>query len=246
LDIIELIEDKGHIGIRDISAKTGYPPATVHRIITVLVERGYLRQNQNKNYCLSTRFLELADRVTEQFDIVAIAKPHLERLGEETGENVNLCVLDDLVVVYIYHIHSQKNTLQTFTRLGARVALHGTGVGKVFLSCMNNDELKKFFNRTKFEQYTSRTITNKDSMIKELSMIQKQGYAVDNEEKEDGVRCVAAAIRDHNNLVCAAISISGVAQFLTMKRIRALSEKVIECALNISKELGYRPSDVQC
>ena len=133
LDLLEIIGETGGIGVREMSARTGFPPTTVHRIMSTLVERGYLRQNpNNRKYVLSTRFLEFADMVYQQFDLVPIARPYLEKLSSETEESVNLCVLDGSVIVYVDHIHSQKHMLRTFTRLGARVPLYATGVGKVY------------------------------------------------------------------------------------------------------------------
>ncbi|MDB9822579.1 IclR family transcriptional regulator [Deltaproteobacteria bacterium] len=241
LDLIEIIADVGNAGVRELSTRTNYPPATVHRIITTLAERGYLRQNpKNRHYSLSTIFLQFADSVRQQFDLIAISRPHLEHLGADTGENVNLCVLDDFVVVYIDHIHSQKHTLQTFTRLGARVPLYATGVGKVYLSRMEPDELNNYLGRIKLERFTDKTITKRKDLLQELSLIRNQGYSIDNEEKEQGVRCVAAPIFRHNGLIKAAISLSGATQWVTMERIESLAEAVIKCAEKISSELGFK------
>jgi IclR family KDG regulon transcriptional repressor len=241
LDLIEIIGETGNIGIRELSARTGFPPATVHRIIATLVERGYLQQNQNnRNYSLSTRFLEFADSIQQRFDLIPIARPHLEQLSMNSGENVNLCVLDGPVVVYIDHVHSQKHVLRTFTRLGARVPLYATGVGKVYLSKMGADELDTYLDSVKLERYTGKTITDRNTMLKELRMIKKQGYAVDDQEKESGVRCVAAPIFDYNGSMAAAISISGAAQWITRERIKPLARMVMDCAERISTELGYK------
>jgi DNA-binding IclR family transcriptional regulator len=241
LDLIEIIGESGSMGIRQLSARTGFPPATVHRIVAALVERGYLRQNRNtRNYSLSTRFLEFADSVQQRFDLVPIARPHLERLSMNTGESVNLCVLDGPVVVYIDHVHSQKHILRTFTRLGARVPLYATGVGKVYLSRMGAEELDSYLGNVKLERYTKKTIMDKNGLLEELERIRERGYAVDDQEKEDGVRCVAAPVFDHSGSIAAAISISGAAQWITHERIRSLARMVMDCAGRISAELGYR------
>lgn len=241
LDLIEIIGEAGSMGIRELSGRTGFPPATVHRIIAALVERGYVQQNRNsKSYSLSTRFLEFADGVQQRFDLVPIARPHLEQLSMSTGENVNLCVLDGPVVVYIDHVHSQKHVLRTFTRLGARVPLYATGVGKVYLSRMGTNELDSYLARVRLEGYTKKTITDRNALLEELSLIKERGYAVDDEEKEDGVRCVAAPVFDHRGLMAAAISVSGAAQWITPERTRPLARMVMDCAGRISADLGYQ------
>lgn len=241
MDLIEIIAETGSQGVRELATRTGFPPTTVHRMMATLVERGYLQQNPNtRNYSLSTRFLEFADRVQQQFDLVPIARPHLEQLCADTGENVNLCVREGTVVVYIDHVHSQTHTLQTFTRLGARVPLYATGVGKVYLSRMETLELNAYIKEITLERYTEKTITDRNDLIKELARIRRQGYAVDNQEKEHGVRCIAAPILNYTGLMTAAISISGASQWITMERVRSLAGMVIDCTLRISAELGYK------
>ncbi len=241
MDLLEIIAETGSLGVRELATRTGFPPTTVHRMIATLVERGYLQKNANtRNYSLSTRFLEFADRVQKQFDLIPMARPHLEQLCTDTGENVNLCVREGTVVVYIDHVHSQTHTLQTFTRLGARVPLYATGVGKVYLSYMETHELDAYLNEITLKSYTEKTITDRKILVKELIRVRKQGYAVDNQEKEHGVRCIAAPILNYNGLITAAISISGATQWITLERIQSLAGRIIDCALRISAELGYK------
>jgi IclR family KDG regulon transcriptional repressor len=241
LDLIEIIAETGSLGVRELSSRTGFPPTTVHRMMATLTERGYLQQNPStRNYSLSTRFLEFADRVQQQFDLLPMARPHLERLCADTGENVNLGVREGTVVVYIDHVHSQTHTLQTFTRLGARVPLYATGVGKVFLSRMKTPELDAYLKKITLKQYTEKTITDRNLLTKELARVRKQGYAVDNQEKEHGVRCIAAPVLNYNELMIAAVSISGASQWIPMERIHLLARMVINCAARISAELGYK------
>jgi DNA-binding IclR family transcriptional regulator len=242
LDIIDMIAESGTSGVRDLSALTGYPSTTVHRIITTLTKHGYLRQNpESKGYSLSTRFLEFADCVQQQFDLVAIAKPYLERVERDTGESVNLGMMDNFMLVYLDHIHSRNHSLQAFTRLGARVPLYSTGMGKVFLSFVDPEKLDAFFKSVKMERYTEKTITDKKSLLKELARIREQGFAIDDEEKERGVRCVAAPVFDRKGIIVAAVSISGAVQWISQEKIEPLSRRIILCASEISAELGRRP-----
>ena len=240
LDLLEIIAETGGIGVREMSARTGFPPTTVHRVMRTLVERGYLRQNpNNREYRLSTRFLDFADRVYQQFDLIPIARPYLEKLSADTEESANLCVLDGPVIVYIDHIHSQKHMLRTFTRLGARVPLYATGVGKIYLSQMVHNELEAYLAQVKMERFTGKTITDRKTLMREIERIRKQGYALDDQEKENGVRCVAAPIFDHNRTIIAAISISGATQWITKDRIEPLSQLVMDSAARISGDFGY-------
>jgi IclR family transcriptional regulator, KDG regulon repressor len=240
IDILEIFAECGPLGIRDLAARTGFPPATVHRIVTTLMKRGYLQQNNvAKSYHLSTKFMVLADRVQDQFDLIPIARPYLERMSLETKENANLCVWDGYEVVYIDHVHSRDHILQSFTRLGARAPLHATGVGKVFLSHLSESDLLEYFDRQELIPFTAATITDKNRLEAEVRLIRKAGYAVDNEEKENGVRCVAAPILNHKNEIVAAISVSGSSQRIDEARIPAIGQIVLECGRGISNMLGW-------
>jgi IclR family acetate operon transcriptional repressor len=241
LDIIETVSGLGHVGIRELSGKTGFPPPTIHRILTTLVERGYLKQDPiSKNYALSFRFLELGTKVQQQFNLTSIARPHLERLMIETRESVNLAVQDGDHVVYLDSAHSSYSMLQLFTQPGARVPLYATGVGKVFLSLWDEKDVHDYLKRTDRIRFTSRTLIEPEGLLSELARIRDQGYAVDDEEMEDGVRCVAAPVRDHNAVNTAAVSISGTTVRMMRDRIDELGQKVKICAGAISKEMGYR------
>ncbi len=241
LDIIETIAENGQSGIKGISGKTGFPPATIHRIVSSLVKRHYLRQDPiTKTYSLSFRFLELGTTVQEQFDLPAISRPHLQRLMVETDESANLAILDGDEMVYLEQVRNDKSILKTFTRLGARAPLYSTGVGKIFMSLWSATELDAYLMRTHIESFTPDTLVNRDDIRKEMTGIAKKGFSLDNEEMETGVRCVATLVFDHNQNPVAAISISGAAVRITPEKIDFLVEKVKQCALNISFELGYK------
>jgi DNA-binding IclR family transcriptional regulator len=241
LDIIETVSDLGQVGIRGLSARTGFPPPTIHRILATLVERGYLKQDPiSKGYALSFRFLELGTKVQQQFNLTSIARPHLERLMVETRESVNLAVQDGDHVVYLDSAHSNYSMLQLFTQPGARVPLYATGVGKVFLSLWDEKDVHEYMKRTDRVRFTPHTLIEPEGLLSELGRIRDQGYAVDDEEMENGVRCVAAPVRDHNAVNTAAVSISGTTVRMTHDRIDELGQKVKFCAAAISKEMGYR------
>jgi DNA-binding IclR family transcriptional regulator len=240
LDIIDTVAEKGPVGIHDIFVITNYPHSTIHRIISTLVERRYLRQDPaTKKYSISLKFLELGNRVQEQFDVAAISRPHLQRLMIETEESANLAIQDGDEVVYLNHAKSEKSLLKIFTTLGARAPLYSTGVGKMFLSQWNKSDLDLYLQRTHRQPFTPNTLVSRNDILDELDRIKALGYAVDNEEMETGVRCVAAIVLDHSGQPVAAVSISGPALRITPDQIENFSEKVKQHALAISQELGY-------
>jgi DNA-binding IclR family transcriptional regulator len=243
LDIIEAVARTGSSGVRELSAFTGFPAPTTHRIVSALVRRGYFRQDPaTKKYSLSYRFLELGAKAQEHFSLAAVARPHLEGLMAETRESVNLAVREGDDVVYLDHIRSDHAMLQLFTKPGARVPLYCTGVGKVFLSRCRNKEVKAYLRRAKPVAQTPNTLVKPEAFFEEMKRIREQGFSVDNEEMEGGVRCVAAPVFDHKADVVAAVSISGAAMRITEERLQALAVAVRRCAASISRQLGHPDS----
>ncbi len=242
LDIIEVVAERGAVGIRELSSITGFPPTTIHRITSTLVKRQYLDQNPiTKTYALSLRFLELGTRVEEQFDISAIAGPYLQRLRTETEESANLAILDGDEVVYVQQAKSEKSMLKIFTRLGARAPVYTTGVGKIFMSQWKESKLDSYLQRVDRRAYTPNTLVSRAAIMAELARISTTGFAVDNEEMETGVRCVAALVFDYTGKAVAAVSISGAALRITPERIEYFGGKVKQCTEAISTKLGYKP-----
>jgi DNA-binding IclR family transcriptional regulator len=240
LNVIDTVALLGNVGIRDLSSTTGFPPATTHRIVTTLVERGYFKQDPvTKTYSLSLKFLELGTRVQQHFNLTDVAWPHLERLMARTKENINLAVQDGDEAVYLDHVQSDYSMLQLFTKPGARVPLYATGVGKMFMSQWSDSELDAYLDRSRRKSFTPHTLVGRDELLLEIEWIRTRGYSVDNEEMEEGVRCVASLVFNHSRQPVAAVSISGAAMRITPDRIGGFGQAVKTCTLTISRELGY-------
>jgi DNA-binding IclR family transcriptional regulator len=240
IDTIDAVSEAGSVGIRELSTITGLPPSTTHRIVATLVRKHYLQQDPvTKRYSLSFRFLELGSKVQQQTHLTTIARPHLQRLMAETKESVNLAVRDGDSAVYLDIVQSNYSMLQLFTRPGARVPLYATGVGKLFLSRMNAAELKAYLQRVALTPFTRYTLNKRDKLIDDLKLIRNRNFAVDNEEIENGVRCVAGLIFDHKRQPAASVSITGAAMRVTPERVEHFGELVKSCALTISREIGF-------
>ena len=244
IDTIDAVADTGSAGIRELSAITGYPPSTIHRIAATLVERHYFQQDPvTKQYSLSFRFLELGTKVQQKIHLTSLARPHIEKLMDKTRESVNLAVRYGDSMVYLDIAQSNHTILQLFTRPGARVPLYATGVGKLFLSTMPEAELEAYLERANLIQYTPRTLTKRDDILRDMKQIRSQGFAVDNEEMEEGVRCVAALIYDHQGKPAASVSITAAAMRVTPDRIKLFGKLVTNCAAAISRQLGFNAAD---
>ncbi len=230
------------IGIMALADLTGLNVSTIHRISSMLVKRGYLSQKQSRaKYALGPKFLRFGSLASSRMGIGALAFPYLVQLSRSVGEAVNLAIQHSAEAVYIQCVSPSEPAyqLRTFAQVGARVPLYCTGVGKVLLSHMPEEECEQYLTETSFTRRTPNTIADCTLLKEELATIRRCGYAVDNEEMELGVKCIAAPIRNFKGEVVTAVSISGPSIRLTEEKIQQLEPLVKDCAFDISRAAGY-------
>ncbi len=242
LDVIDAVAKVGRAGVRSLAATTGYPPSTIHRLLASLTRQRYLRQDPvTREYRLSLRFLELGALVQENLDVVALARPRMRELMKAVGESVNLVVFEENEAIYVDQVRDTSSMLRMFTKVGARAPLYCSGVGKVFLAHQPRERVQDYWRRTAKSRHTPSTIVDEQHFLLEIQDIRGQGYAVDQEEMEQGVRCVAAAVFDGRGEVVAALSVSAPSTRLSVERTPLVGGLVRQAALAVSLELGYRP-----
>jgi DNA-binding IclR family transcriptional regulator len=239
-DLLEaLAAAKGELGILDLSECVHLHPSTVHRLLATLVQRGYVRQSPlTGRYALGARVLQFS-RFYDQTTLRVEAYPFLERLVRASGETTNLSILDHDEAVYIDQVQS-PHLVRMFAQIGRRVPLHSTGCGKILLAYLEPAERARIIREKGLPACTRNTITNPQELGRVLAQVRRCGYAVDNEEMERGVRCVAGPVRDHTGKVIAAISISGPVTRMTKERIPQLSKLVVNVCRELSMRFGYR------
>ncbi len=245
LDILEaLVELGSEVGLVEISQAVSLPLATVHRLLGTLIQRGYVKQNrQNRKYSLGFRALQMGSDMRQRFTLRLEARPFLQRLVQHCGESANLAVLDDGEVVYIDQAQSTR-ILRMFTQIGNRLPAHSTGSGKVMLAFASPDVVEGIVRRYGLARRTPRTIVDFEAFREELERIRQRGYAIDDEEHEEGVRCVAAPVRDQSGQVIASLSVSGPVTRLNDRQMNAVIPEVMECVMKLSARLGYRSEPV--
>lgn len=243
--IIDLVgESPQGMAIRDLSSQLSLPKGTVHRLLSSLTYFGYIRQDDaSRNYFLGLKLLDLAGLAASQLDLRKIAEPLLHALAHETGETAHMVVWDRDEVVYVEKVEPPEWTggLRMASRVGSRNPAHSSSVGKVLLSHLSEEELSDFISRKGLAARTANTITDATILREKLHAIKAQGYAIDDEENEKGIRCVGAAVLGASGEPVAAVSISGPAFRMTTRVIQeVLSRKIVETAEEISRRLGYR------
>lgn len=229
-DLLERMADAGgEVGLSELSSSSGLPLPTIHRLMRTLVACGYVRQQPNRRYSLGPRLIRLGESASRLLG--TWARPYLARLVEETGETANMALLEGDEVVYVAQVPS-RHSMRMFTEVGRRVLPHSTGVGKALLAEAEPEEVRALLNRTGMPAATEKTIITPDAFLTALRQVRAAGYAVDDNEQEIGVRCLAVSIP--GSPTPAAISISGPAGRVT----EAATEKIVPLLQEVADDLS--------
>ncbi|SFH24704.1 transcriptional regulator, IclR family [Desulfotomaculum arcticum] len=226
--------------LNTITQLAGLPKPTVYRILSSLESWGYVELSKNKCYKLGVKFLQLGAQMQHELDIRKIAHPYLQELNNITKETIFLGIMYKGRGLYVDKLDGHYS-IRLVSQVGSLNYLHSTALGKCLLADMTEGEVDLLLTKYGMPTLTTKTITNKDVLIAQLKNVRENGYAIDDVENEEGVRCVAAPVRDHEGKVVAAISISGPSSRITNESINGhLKAVLIESAQKVSASLGYR------
>jgi len=222
------------VSLKVLSAETGLHPSTAFRILSSLVDVGYVRRTETGKYSLGIKLRQLGCQVRASADLRSEAKSIMEWLRDKVGETVNLTVREDDEMVYV-----DRSTVTRMMRveqvIGSRAPLHVTAVGKLMLGESHAGEVEGYVQRTGLPEYTKNTLTDLGSLQREISESVAKGYAFDNEEAELGVGCIGVLVRDAAGNAVAGLSISAPMERRQDKWIRTLQE----AGRRLSERLGY-------
>ncbi|MGI9208631.1 MAG: IclR family transcriptional regulator [Rhodococcus sp. (in: high G+C Gram-positive bacteria)] len=192
--------------LSDVARATGLTRATARRFLLTLVELGYVRTDGSQ-FWLTPRVLELGYSYLSALSLPDVARPHLEMLAEKVHESTSVSVLDGDDVVYIARVPVRRIMTVSIT-LGTRFPAHATSMGRVLLAGLSPSELEKYLTRAELTPMTSRTLTTVDDLRTEIEKVRRDGYAIVDQELEEGLRSLAAPIRDESGAVVASMNIS--------------------------------------
>jgi DNA-binding IclR family transcriptional regulator len=212
--------------------------STVHRLLVVLERQRFIRRTENGKYGLGTRLIELGCRTMEQLDLETSARPFLQRLVAETGETTHIGVLSGTEMVSIANLPGRW-TLGTPSTIGRQTPVYCTAVGKAFIAFLPSAPLEALIARIEFMRRTKRTIMSPAALRAELARIRRRGFALDDEEAEEGLRCIGAPVRNYTGDVVASLSIAGPVFRVTKGRVPSLAAAVMRAGEELSAELGY-------
>ena len=223
------------VTLKELSAATGLHASTTHRILADLAVGRYVERVDSGLYRLGMRLLELGSLVKGRLDVRTAALGPMRELHRQTGQTVNLSLVQGDEIVYVERAWSERSGMQVVRAIGGRAPLHLTSTGKLFLSVWDPRSVRSYAMRTGLAGTTRNSITQVDQLERELAMVRRHGYSRDNEELELGVRCIAAGIHDDTGALLAGLSLSAPAERMRDDWIPLL----ISTSADISEALGY-------
>jgi DNA-binding IclR family transcriptional regulator len=226
------------LGISSIAKRLGLAKSTVHRLAVTLASEGFLEQNpDNGRYRLGLSLFERGILVRRRMDVSNLGLPLLAGLRDRTQETVHLAILDQTSIMYLYNLESAQ-AIGMRSYLGARKPAFCTCEGRVLLA-FGSPELVATVLKQELVPRTPKTNTDPQSLLRLLEDVRQNGYSIDDEESEVGMRGVAAPVHDISGAVVSAVGLAGPVQRLTKKELRAFVPQVISTADAVSARLGY-------
>jgi len=241
LRVIEAISDAGGSAtVSEIARKTALPRSTTHHLLRSLIDFGYLvQEGQTRPYMLAPKISRLTGRNWTQAQLAEISIPFLDELSRRTGEGTSLAILREGVVTVVAKRDSE-GPVRVVQQVGATRPIYCTAVGKTLSAWLPERELEATLGRIVFKRFTARTITTVAAFRQQLARIRAAGFAFDNEEHIEGIRCLAAPVRDQSGEVCAALCIVGPKNRLSLRRLRELRKSLAALGSDLSVRLGYK------
>jgi len=236
--VLQFLADAPGASVAVIARELHIPRTTVLRIVTSCCQGGLLRESSGC-YALGAGLIPLGMKALEGVDLRRGAQPLLRRLAEDTDETAHLAIPAETRSLLV-EVCQSPHPIRVGAPAGTLADLHCSSTGKVFLAHLFREELEALFRTLKPKARTPRTLTTAKAMAQELERILAQGYALDDEEFCEGIRCLAAPVRDNTGRVIAALGITGPTTRFTRERIGSCAEKVLAAAEELSRSLGFR------
>ena len=246
LQLLEILSTENReMSLTELSESTNWPKSTVYGLLATMRSFGYVDQSaESGKYWLGIHLFELGSQVARSWNIREIAHPIMKQLSEEIGEMVQFASEWNDEVLYLEKVES-NHLLNIVSKVGVRLPLYCTGLGKVLLAYMPSPKQRLYFANNDFSSITPRTITSSIKMKEELSHVRKCGYAIDDGETMEGLRCVAAPIHGATGDVHYALSISGTTVNMSGNKFERATQLVVKAADSISYGLGYKNDGIR-
>jgi DNA-binding IclR family transcriptional regulator len=238
LAILELVgENPQGLTAKEISAALGYPASSTFQLVKTLHEHGYLSQLESLKYRLGPKLIPLGNQAMEQMDLYRDARPYLSKLMEQVQETVFMAILSGDEMVYVDKVDNNRS-IRTTAEIGSRKPMYCTGLGKAMLAFLPGEHRARILAHTPLKALTENTIVDPEKLQQVLEQTKKQGYAIDDEENEEGLYCIASPLFDSKGQVVAAVSVAGPKERM-QRRHDFILEHLTQTTKSISSDLGY-------
>ena len=235
--ILETLSKAEAINLENMAKMTALPKATLLRFLSSLISLGYVYRDSADQYHLTLKMFMVGSRSLSHIDLVSTAKPFAKKLSQELGETVHMGILEDDEAVYVLKEESSY-TLRMYSRVGKIIPLYCTAIGKVFLSEMSDEELDGYLSTHTLKPFTPKSL-DESGLRAELKEIHSRGWAIDREEHEENIVCIASPIRDYSGKAVAAISASWPVFRFSREDLDKNASLISETACEISSILGF-------
>ncbi|MBN1499230.1 MAG: IclR family transcriptional regulator [Spirochaetes bacterium] len=243
-DILELLStQQSGLSITDISRSLDLHKSTVFRLLNSLKSREYIRQNTaTLKYHIGYAFIELCSLYLSNLELKTEAEPVLRNLSKKTTQTVFLATLQENQAMYIDKVE-QYNSLRKYSIIGTRTPLYCSALGKSLLTGMTNTAISDLYRESEFISVTEKTVNDLPTLIKDIEKCRERQWSFDDEENEQGVKCIASPIYDYRGKVIAAVSTSWHVKSPPDIPVEQIAEYVRDAGLEISHNMGYKPAD---
>jgi IclR family acetate operon transcriptional repressor len=241
LSLLEaLARAEGGLTLTDVAQRVQLAPSTAHRLLATLEKMGYVYQaGELGRWYVGLQAFTVGTSFLANRDFVAQSHPYMRRLMEQSGETANLGILDGTEAVFIDQVQCRE-MMRTIVKLGSRVPLHASGVGKAIFAALPDDEIEAILKVKGLPRITTNTITSPETMWSAIRVIRQRGWSFDDEEHALSTRCVAAPFYNEHAEVLGAISVAGPSSRLPDERIKQLGPLVAHIAEDLTHRLGGR------
>jgi DNA-binding IclR family transcriptional regulator len=237
--ILELVAEQPGLKFAGIRSRLNLPNSSCHHLLTTLCQVGALQINEDRGFILGLRLLELGSLAAGQRQIENQALPYLRRLSDDLQLTCHLGVLEGYAAMYLLKVEGHHE-IRVNTWVGKRLSLHSSSLGKILLAWLAEPDIEDKLGHVTWLKKAPKTLTDPNQYKKHLRKVRSQGWALDDEEDNPNIRCIAAPVFDMRGRVVAAISVVGTVLDISNPRISTLADRVCAMAKEISQDLGYR------
>lgn len=241
--VLETLADCPPVGLVELSNRLKLHKSTVHRLLSSLIFMGYVKQDdETDKYMLTFKLVKLSSKILSRMDVLSIAHPFMEQLALKCQETVHFVQRDGTDMIYLDKVEPpivRESSIRMASQVGLSRPMYCSGVGKSVLAELPNQTIEEIWKNSIIEKKTEHTIITLNDLFKELELVRQHGYALDREENEIGVTCIAACIFTYQQFPKYAFSISAPTSRMTAERIQELAADVLNAQKKLSAALGY-------